>query len=310
MSKIRRNQSCPCGSGKKFKHCCGRIKNAAAQDLGKPIIRSDGTGKRVSSVLSPPPDCLVVFLDETGHERLPDGHTYYGIGGCAVTANDYERLIAHPWRDFRADVTGNRDSRLHAAQFGRVAASANLEACASFFRNNHFMRLGTVGTVATQIFPEKSDKRGLTIVPDEEHLAWAVIRTVPQRILDVAKHTLFQSIAVIVEKNPRSRRLLQAALGDMGVQENGRKLPVNFYEMDKTSGEPGLEVADFIANAIAGHARHSLVADKPGFRRDFEAIFHSVDSRLASFIGITKIDFGETPAAASQRSSTDFDQGT
>ena len=25
FGKISRNQQCPCGSGKKFKHCCGKL---------------------------------------------------------------------------------------------------------------------------------------------------------------------------------------------------------------------------------------------------------------------------------------------
>jgi uncharacterized protein YecA (UPF0149 family) len=25
VEKIGRNQPCPCGSGKKYKHCCGRL---------------------------------------------------------------------------------------------------------------------------------------------------------------------------------------------------------------------------------------------------------------------------------------------
>ena len=25
FGKISRNQPCPCGSGKKFKHCCGKV---------------------------------------------------------------------------------------------------------------------------------------------------------------------------------------------------------------------------------------------------------------------------------------------
>jgi hypothetical protein len=46
--------------------------------------------------LEVPPDCLLVFLDETGHERMPKGHDYYGIGGCAVLRRDYDALIARP----------------------------------------------------------------------------------------------------------------------------------------------------------------------------------------------------------------------
>ena len=59
--------------------------------------------------------------------------------------------------------------------------------------------------------------------------------------------------------------------------------------MPKSAKEPALEV-NFIANAIGGHARHTLVDKKPGFRKDFRAIFHGVDRRLVSFIGIERVD--------------------
>jgi hypothetical protein len=30
-----------------------------------------------------PETSLVVFVDDTGHERLVEGHPVYGLGGCA-----------------------------------------------------------------------------------------------------------------------------------------------------------------------------------------------------------------------------------
>ena len=34
MSKIRRNTPCPCGSGKKYKHCCGKLSSDSHQETG------------------------------------------------------------------------------------------------------------------------------------------------------------------------------------------------------------------------------------------------------------------------------------
>jgi len=235
-----------------------------------------------------------VFLDETGHEGMPQGHAYYGMSGCAVMAADYERLIARPWRDFRRLVTGNPDAPLHAFNFGRAATPERLEACGRFFRDNGFMRIGSVAATTTQIPRDQSYKQDFSAIPEAEHLAWMVLRALHNRILVIAKWTPFRSVAIVVERNPRSKRLLQSAFADLGFEEDGKPVPVDLYEMDKKAAEPGLEVADFVANAIAGHARHTLVGGKEGCRRDFQAIFQSVDPKLASFLAITGVEV--TPA--------------
>ncbi len=80
-------------------------------------------------------------------------------------------------------------------------------------------------------------------------------------------------------------------LGDMRLEEEGRQIPVDFYFMEtKPSHDPALEVADFVANAIGNQARFNQVDKKAGFRKDFEAIFHGVDRKLVSFMGIEKVE--------------------
>jgi hypothetical protein len=242
--------------------------------------------------LEVPPDCLLVFLDETGHERMPKGHAYYGIGGCAVLRCGYDQTIARPWRGFRQLVTGSPDTPLHAFEFGRDATPDQLEAFGSVFRENPFMRLGTAGAITTEMPKDPDYKENPAAIHDEEHLAYIVLRALHQRIVDVARWTPFQSIALIFEQNPRSKRLLRSAFSDLGFEEDGKKLPIGFYEMPKSAGEPALEVADFVANTIAGHARAHLVERRSGFRKDFQAVFQSVDPKLASFFAITSVSSG------------------
>jgi hypothetical protein len=61
---------------------------------------------------------LAVFVDDTGHERLVEGHPVYGLGGCAAMAHDLERIIRHPWHEVRRKVRGSPDLPLHAAALG------------------------------------------------------------------------------------------------------------------------------------------------------------------------------------------------
>lgn len=246
------------------------------------------------------PDCLLVFLDETGHELMPKGHTYYGIGGCAVLMRDYDQMIARPWRDFRQLVTGSPDTPLHAYEFGRDATAGQLEAFGAVFRSNPFMRIGAAGAVTTEMPIDPSYKENLAAINDEEHLAYMVLRAVHQRILDVARWTPFQSVALIFEQNPRSRQLLQSTFADLGFEEEGKKLPIDFYYMPKSAGDPALEVADFVANTVAGHARAHLVERRSRFRKDFQAVFQSVGPKLASFIAITSIGYSPAEMAASK----------
>ena len=222
---------------------------------------------------------------------MPDAHVYYGVGGCAVLGRDYQAAIAQPWREFRKFATGSPNKPLHAYEFGRNAASDQLEALGGVLRNNGFMRVGVVGATTTELPKDLTYKKWLSAVPEEEHLAWMVIRDLPKRILDVARWTQFQSIAWIIEQNPRSKKLIQSALHDFAFEENGKKIPMAFYFMPKSAKEPGLEVADFVANAIAGHARSHLVEHRAGFRKDFTVVFQGVSEKLSSFLAITSIDY-------------------
>jgi len=269
----------------------------AVGTLDKSILRPHLWTMVKATELKPPPDCLLVFLDETGHERMPTGHTYYGVGGCAVLARDYERLVVTPWRAFRQFVSGSPTAQLHAFEFGGSATSGQLEAFGNFFRQNQFMRVGAVAAVTTKMPEDQSYKQHLTAIHNDEHLAWMVLRGLPKRILDVANWTKFQSMALVFERNPRSKRLLRSAFDGLTIAEEGNQLPLDLYEMPKSSGEPGLEVADFVANTVAGHARHLLVSGKSGSRKDFQAVFQSVGPKLASFMAINSVSYTLTSNA-------------
>ena len=51
MSKIGRNAFCPCGSGKKYKHCCLNKKSQSVYDLITNEVKAEGYGVQLSDSL-------------------------------------------------------------------------------------------------------------------------------------------------------------------------------------------------------------------------------------------------------------------
>ena len=149
---------------------------------------------------------------------------------------------------------GHEHAALHAADFGRSATPQQLEDVVRFFREKPFMRLGAAGAATT-------------VLPDDTPLMQIVLGLLKLRIIDVAKWTPFTAINVIFEANPRANKLVQRYFGDFRSNPEDKEIPVECYFMRRRAKEPALEVADFIANAIGGHARHTLVDKKPGFRK-------------------------------------------
>jgi hypothetical protein len=221
-----------------------------------------------------PPDCLLVCVDETGHEHLAGDHVFYGLGGCGFLMRDYQRIVEGPWRAVRRFVTGSEETPLHASDFGCNATLDQLRAVANFFKTRPFMRIGAAGTASTTL-------------PSSLPLMQVVLGSLKMRIVEVARYAPFRSMAVVFEDNPRANSLVEAYFGDFQPQCDGENIPVDCYLMPKKAHYPALEVADFVANAVGGHARQSL-DNRGGFRKDFQAIFREVDRRLVSFVGIEK----------------------
>ena len=62
--------------------------------------------------------CLLVFVDDTGHETFAGDQPYYGLGGCAVMIEAYEPLKAR-WKSLRRLINGHEDLPLHASTLKR-----------------------------------------------------------------------------------------------------------------------------------------------------------------------------------------------
>jgi len=225
--------------------------------------------------LALPERCLAVFVDDTGHEALVTGHPVYGLGGCAVLAPALDLVVRAPWRAVRHQVTGSPDVRLHASEFSRIATSENIEAVARFFREQPFARFAAI--ISTD-----------TVLAGELGPVVTIAKALQMRIVEIARWTIFDSVAVIFESSQRADRLIEEAFHGFGLEEDGKPIPVECYFMKKEHGEPALEVADFVMHAVGRQARQNL--KKRGvFVPDFCAVFHSVDRKLTSFMEISSV---------------------
>jgi Protein of unknown function (DUF3800) len=222
-----------------------------------------------------PNDCLAVFADDTGHETLVEGQPVYGLGGCAVLAQNLDAVIQSPWREIRRLVTGSPDTPLHASDFGPSVTKDDILMVADFFQRGRFARLGAIVSVETAFADELSAIETVAMVLNK-------------RISDIARWTRFRSIAVIFESSERADPLIEKAFQNIAFEEDGKRLPVDCYFMRKREGEPGLEVADFIMHAIGRQARHNLTK-RGTFVPDFAAVFHGIDPKLVSFMEVSSV---------------------
>ena len=221
-------------------------------------------------------DSLVVFVDDTGHERLVPDHPVYGLGGCAIMASELERVIQQPWRQVRKIITGSADAPLHAAKFTRSATPKHIAAIAEFYRTQPFARLGAILTLETLLDDE------LEIVP-------TLCLVLQKRIVEIAKWTHFKRLDIIFESSERANHLIEQGMQNLKLEESGTPIPVECYFMPKAAGDPALEVADFIMHAVGGQAKRNLRGTR-GFGKDFQAIFHSVPETLVSYIAVSKAE--------------------
>jgi len=222
-----------------------------------------------------PERCLAVFVDDTGHEALANGHAVYGLGGCAAMSRDLQRIITKPWREIRKRVAGSPDRPLHANKFPSFAKPGDIEAVATFFRIQPFWRFGAIFTTETKLSDELSLMRIMKSV-------------LQQRVSEIVQETVCKEVKVIFESSDRVDKLIEEAFQDFEVRRGVKRIPSECYFMPKSAADPALEVADFVMHAVGRQARHNLKS-RGSFVSDFCAVFHAVDRKLTSFMEVASV---------------------
>lgn len=227
-------------------------------------------------------DRLLVFVDETGSEDLSDPHhPVFGLGGCAIRAEEYKEIIAGPWRVLKMRHFGGLNVPLHASDLGKPT-DEQIAALATFFRDTEFYRLAGVMDVTTRLDSDGFSKYDVVAGMLARNLAIIVERARPT------------GISVIFESSRRGDRLAKAFFGRLRLDSGGSALPATWGSMTKQRGEPGLEVADFIIHT-AGTQVRARASGKPDWRKDFICVFQEPPARLVEFSHIRRFDLVRNP---------------
>jgi hypothetical protein len=235
-------------------------------------LNSATTTRRPAQDLKFANDWLLIFLDETGHEEFAGNQHYFAVGGCAVLGAHYEWLKAK-WRELRTIINGSPDAPLHAADLNYTPE--NLAAVSQLFQHKAFARVAVAATNKTHFVIDM-------------HTMSPVFGMLKEHVARLVSGIPCKTVALIFESSERGDPLVERYFGELSLQQGDHVLPTEHCFMPKSSGEPGLEVADFIASAAGSQARRRHRGTS-GFAKDYEAVFFQFPPPFSQFFHIAEV---------------------
>jgi hypothetical protein len=177
------------------------------------------------------------------------------------------------WRELRRTINGDPDAQLHAADLDYTPE--NLAAASQFFMSPAFARFGVAATNKTNFAVDM-------------HAMAAVMGMLKQHIARLVSRLPCTTVALIFESSERGYPLVRRHFGELRLMEDERPIPTEHCFMPKSAGEPGLELADFIASAAGTQARF-YHRGKTGFAKDYQAVFHQFPPPMSQFFHIGEV---------------------
>lgn len=112
--------------------------------------------------LSAPHDSLLIFVDETGVQKLPDDQPYFGFGACAIPAKLHAQFVDKPFIEMfvkacQVEPTWkDRSTPIHAVEDNKTIRGNPrlLKLIANLFATGHFSRLASCAWYGTQLDEE------------------------------------------------------------------------------------------------------------------------------------------------------------
>jgi hypothetical protein len=151
----------------------------------------------------------------------------------------------------------------------------NLAAVSQFFTSPMFARFAVAAT----------NKTNFTV---NMHVMAAVMGMLKKYIARLASRLPCSAVALIFEGSERGDPLVLQHFGELGLLENEPPVPTEHCFMPKFAGEPGLEVADFVASAAGTQARFYL-RGKTDLAKDYQAVFHQFAPPFSQFAYIGEV---------------------
>lgn len=227
-------------------------------------------------------DALLVFIDETGIEDLSDpAYSIFGLGGCAVRAEDYHNIIAAPWRVMKLHHFGGLNAPIHASELREIEPE-QIQALADFFKAGAFYRLAALMDLSTNLGSQKFSNYEVVAGMLARNISVLVTRANPS------------SVSVVFESSERGDRLAKAFFARVQLHAGDAPIQARWGSLAKDRREPGLEVADVVIHTAGAQVR-SRTAGRDAWRRDFKCVFQNVPPELVEYSHIRQFNLVENP---------------
>lgn len=223
------------------------------------------------------------FVDETGDESLRDScYPVFGLGGCGISCKDYSNHIRYPWISMKSNFFGSSNIPLHASELKlKNLSNKQLNGISEVFKKCKFSRIAV--TISDRV-----------PIDSELNIYQILAPSLLNRIADITKWNNIQSISVIFEKSDRGDHLAKKYFsGYKFFLDNKIEIPFHKFFMNKKHIEPGLEIADFIMHAAGTQTRNEALGMSLKKRKDFLAVFGSVDNKLSSYLHVKSVTWNK-----------------